>query len=356
MNTPVSPLGRGWTVNLRVWVENAGRAVLGSGRLELLEGIDRWHSISAAARQMGMSYRHAWQLVQKVNQAAGTPLVVTATGGSDGGGADLTPEGQQAVMLFREIQDELRHRASTLLPRCGPVAGTTTIHIAAALSLDEVLGQLLTDYSLRHPGVRGRAIYGASDELAEHLLAGTPVDAFITADARQLRVLQAAGLVGPTVPYRLAENSLAAIAPADHSPPIGKSADLARPGAGRVVIAAPSSPLGRYTRLFLQRRGLYETIRQRTLQVENSRAVVAAVRAGQADVGLVYGSDLGRAADCRLLFRVRRGPAAIRYTSALLRRGQHPEEARQLLAFLSSPEAAERFRRCGFFPLSSYAG
>ena len=63
--------GSDWTVGFRVWVERAGRAILGKGRLELLEAIDRWHSISAAARQIGMSYRRAWLLVQSVNEAAG---------------------------------------------------------------------------------------------------------------------------------------------------------------------------------------------------------------------------------------------------------------------------------------------
>src|SRR5207302_7229912 len=54
-----------WSVGIRIWVERAGQAILGKGRLELLEGIDHWRSISAAARQMGMSYRRAWLLVQR---------------------------------------------------------------------------------------------------------------------------------------------------------------------------------------------------------------------------------------------------------------------------------------------------
>jgi hypothetical protein len=53
--------GEGWTIGLRVWIERAGQAILGQGRAELLDGIERWHSISAAARQLGMSYRHAWR-------------------------------------------------------------------------------------------------------------------------------------------------------------------------------------------------------------------------------------------------------------------------------------------------------
>jgi molybdenum-dependent DNA-binding transcriptional regulator ModE len=64
-----------WHVDIRVWLERTGTAVLGEGRLELLEWIDRCHSISEAARQLGISYRHAWVTVQAVNQAAGEPLV-----------------------------------------------------------------------------------------------------------------------------------------------------------------------------------------------------------------------------------------------------------------------------------------
>ena len=70
---------------LHVWVERAGQAIVGKGRLELLESIDRCRSISAAAREMGMSYRHAWEQVQTINAAAGEPLVKAATGGVHGG-------------------------------------------------------------------------------------------------------------------------------------------------------------------------------------------------------------------------------------------------------------------------------
>src|SRR5438552_976281 len=105
-----------WTVGVRIWVERAGHAILGKGRLELLEGIDRWRSISAAARQMGMSYRRAWLLVQSVNEAAGEPLVEAVTGGSQGGGAVLTPRGQLAITVFRNLQRQVHQTAASLLP------------------------------------------------------------------------------------------------------------------------------------------------------------------------------------------------------------------------------------------------
>src|SRR5277367_4935321 len=86
-----------WKVGLRAWLEHAGQTVLGPGRLELLEGIAREHSISEAARQMGMSYRRAWLLVQSINRAAGQQVVEAATGGIQGGRARLTAHGQQLM-------------------------------------------------------------------------------------------------------------------------------------------------------------------------------------------------------------------------------------------------------------------
>ena len=66
---------RGWTFKVRVWIERGGEKVLGPGRIELLGHIDRLHSISAAAKQMKMSYRRAWSLVKSINDAAGEALV-----------------------------------------------------------------------------------------------------------------------------------------------------------------------------------------------------------------------------------------------------------------------------------------
>ena len=93
----------GWGIKVRVWVERNGRKVLGRGRAELLGLIDRHRSISAAAREMGMSYRRAWGLVRDMNAAAGEPLVEVTTGGPGGGGAALTRRGMEAVALYQRL-------------------------------------------------------------------------------------------------------------------------------------------------------------------------------------------------------------------------------------------------------------
>jgi molybdate transport system substrate-binding protein len=349
-NLPMA-MASDWTVGLRVWLEHSGRAVLGTGRLQLLEAIERWHSISAAARQIGMSYRRAWLLVQSINQAAGQPLVIAATGGNRGGGAELTPQGRYAVALFRELQGQLRQSVDSVWPHLVEGPGTASMHIAAAVSLEEALGQLLADFALQQPAVRIRAIFGASDELVDHLLAGSPADLFLTADARHLDRLEAARVVQPGTRTLLVQNTLAAIGPAGGALTVRKPRDLVRPAITRVALAETASPLGSYTRVFLESLGLYKTLLPHTVHVDNSRAVLATVRAGQADVGLVYGSDAGPASGCQLLFRVRRLPTPIEYTAAIVGRGRQPDQARSFLRFLASAAAASRFRHCGFLPV-----
>ena len=76
---------------------------LGPGKVRLLQLIDQLGSISAAARDMGMSYRRAWLLVEESNQLFDVPLVESTTGGSGGGGARLTETGRKAVAIYSDI-------------------------------------------------------------------------------------------------------------------------------------------------------------------------------------------------------------------------------------------------------------
>jgi molybdate transport system regulatory protein len=77
---------------------------MGPGRADLLEKIAESGSISAAARDMGMSYRRAWQLVESINKSFAEPLVVTETGGKRGGGARVTELGLEVIERFRAME------------------------------------------------------------------------------------------------------------------------------------------------------------------------------------------------------------------------------------------------------------
>jgi molybdate transport system regulatory protein len=89
-------------VRLRVVLER--EIAIGPGKADLLEAIAATGSISAAARRMGMSYKRAWLLVDTMNHCFRTPLVAAAKGGQAGGGARLTPLGQQVLRRYRSME------------------------------------------------------------------------------------------------------------------------------------------------------------------------------------------------------------------------------------------------------------
>lgn len=336
-----------WQVRVGIWIERRGRAFLAAGRLELLEAIDRCQSISGAARAVGVSFRHAWATVQQINEAAGEPLVSASAGGSHGGGATLTDRGRLAVALCRGLGNRLQQSADTLLPGLLSAPRGLVVHVAAAVSLEEALDALATDHALARPGTRVRLVLGASDELAEQILAGAAADLFVTADPAQLGRLAAAEVVLADTVTPVAADSLACIGP-DGLEGVRRPADLLGPRVRRVAVASPTCPLGGYTRAWLEALGICDAVLERAVLVDHSRAVAAAVRAGLADAGLAYASAAARASDCRVLFRAGDLPAPVGYAGAVVRHARQPEEARRFLAFLASAQAASRFRACGF--------
>ena len=112
---------------LRVSIVFESGARIGPGKARLLESIRDTGSISAAAREMGMSYKRAWLLLDSINQAFIEPVVMAATGGSGGGGATLTPFGAEVLERYRRMQDQANRNArddlAALARRARPEAG-----------------------------------------------------------------------------------------------------------------------------------------------------------------------------------------------------------------------------------------
>lgn len=89
-------------VKLRVWCDD--EIAMGPGKADLLDAIAQAGSISAAARAMNMSYRRAWLLVDAMNRCFQQPLVRSAAGGQQGGGAHVTEAGLAVLAQFRAMQ------------------------------------------------------------------------------------------------------------------------------------------------------------------------------------------------------------------------------------------------------------
>src|ERR1700730_6219806 len=112
---------------VRVSIVFGSGARIGPGKAKLLESIRDTGSISAAARDMGMSYKRAWLLLDSMNQAFTEPVVTAAPGGTGGGGATLTAFGAEVLERYRRIHDRAAAMAAddltALARRARPDAG-----------------------------------------------------------------------------------------------------------------------------------------------------------------------------------------------------------------------------------------
>lgn len=91
-----------------LWLGRKGRDFLGARRIDLLEGIEHTGSITRAARQVGLSYKAAWDALEAMNNLSDRPLLVRTTGGRHGGGTQLTERGRELVRLYRLMESGYR--------------------------------------------------------------------------------------------------------------------------------------------------------------------------------------------------------------------------------------------------------
>lgn len=97
---------------LRLRLVFGPKRMIGPGKAELLERIARTGSIAAAGREMGMSYRRAWQLVETMNLMFRCAVVERSRGGPKGGGAALTPTGEAVLAAYRRTEAIARDAAA----------------------------------------------------------------------------------------------------------------------------------------------------------------------------------------------------------------------------------------------------
>ena len=89
---------------MRLRVDLSPGHAIGPGKIALLEQIDRTGSLSQAARELNMSYRRAWLLLDDLNHTFTQPATAMSVGGSGGGGARLTPFGKRLVGAYRGLE------------------------------------------------------------------------------------------------------------------------------------------------------------------------------------------------------------------------------------------------------------
>ena len=105
---------------IRFRVDFGRRQAVGPGKIALLERIGQTGSLSQAARDLHMSYRRAWLLLESLNASFREPVALSSRGGRGGGGVRLTVFGRQLIRVYREFEVQTQTRAARAFR---PIAG-----------------------------------------------------------------------------------------------------------------------------------------------------------------------------------------------------------------------------------------
>jgi molybdate transport system substrate-binding protein len=233
----------------------------------------------------------------------------------------------------------------------GVAEAARPITVFAAASLKNALDVVAIAYR-SSTGAQVRVSYAASSAIARQIEAGAPADVFISADADWMDALAKKGLIVAASRRNLLTNHLALIAPVGSTErlAIRKGMPLAAalgPG-GRLAIAGPDVPAGRYGEASLKSLGVWPSVENKLARAENVRATLAFVARGETPLGIVYDTDAKIEPKVRIvgLFPDASHPPIV-YPAAVVA-GAEGRGGADFLNYLQGGRAGAIFRRFGF--------
>lgn len=229
-----------------------------------------------------------------------------------------------------------------------------SLTVFAAVSLTDAFTEMARTFEKSNPGVEITLHFAGSQQLAQQIHHGAPVDVFASANQIQMNIAVSSGRIESTSPVPFAHNQLSAVIPADNPALLSTIEDLARPGLV-IVLADEAVPIGQYSKDFLDKAShtLDASYRDDVLAnvasyEQNVRAVLTKVALGEADAGIVYASDLvGSSSVIPVEIPPSYNPETT-YPIASLSDTDHPVAAMGFIHFVRSIEGQRILSRHGF--------
>jgi molybdate transport system substrate-binding protein len=236
-------------------------------------------------------------------------------------------------------------------PFMATAAHAADITVFAAASLKNALDDAAKLYQTK-TGDKVTISYAASSALAKQIESGAPADIFFSADLDWMDYLQEKKLIDVASRHTLLGNTLVLIAPKDSTVtlPIEKNFPLAQAlGAdGKLAMGQVDSvPAGKYGKAALNFLGVWDAVSSHVVQAENVRAALAFVAKGEAQLGIVYGTDAKSEPAVRIV-GVFPGDSHPKILYPVALTASAKPEARKFLEFLLSSAAAPAFEAQGF--------
>lgn len=240
----------------------------------------------------------------------------------------------------------------------------TELVVFAAASMTETLNQIKTDYEAQHKDITLTYNFDSSGTLKTQIQEGATCDVFISAAQKQMDQLDASkdntanpeqlDFINSDSRMDLLENKVVLVVPENNSKNINSFDDLkSKLESGDVLLAMGNSdvPVGQYTQKILQYWGLGEKALADAGEItygSNVKEVTTQVSEGSADCGVVYYTDAYSAGLKIVGEATEEMCGKTIYPAAVMKNSEHPEQAQEFLAYLSSDAAAKVFEKVGF--------
>lgn len=240
----------------------------------------------------------------------------------------------------------------------------TELVVFAAASMTETLNQIKTDYEAQHKDITLTYNFDSSGTLKTQIQEGATCDVFISAAQKQMDQLDASkdntanpeqlDFINSDSRMDLLENKVVLVVPENNPKNINSFDDLeSKLESGDVLLAMGNSdvPVGQYTQKILQYWGLDEKALADAGEItygSNVKEVTMQVSEGSADCGVVYYTDAYSAGLKIVGEATEEMCGKTIYPAAVMKNSEHPEQAQEFLAYLSSDAAAKVFEKVGF--------
>lgn len=240
----------------------------------------------------------------------------------------------------------------------------TELVVFAAASMTETLNQIKTDYEAQHKDITLTYNFDSSGTLKTQIQEGAICDVFISAAQKQMDQLDASkdntanpeqlDFINSDSRMDLLENKVVLVVPENNPKNINSFDDLkSKLESGDVLLAMGNSdvPVGQYTQKILQYWGLDEKALADAGEItygSNVKEVTTQVSEGSADCGVVYYTDAYSAGLKIVGEATEEMCGKTIYPAAVMKNSEHPEQAQEFLAYLSSDAAAKVFEKVGF--------